>query len=192
MALDYEIAPTVRADSTAQLKALADPARSQILDLVLERAATVTELALALDRPKSSVAYHVDVLVDVGLLKVVRTRRVRAIEERFYGRVGRTIVIGDGPMPEGTVRHNFLAEAQAEARVPAPGHILATLRHARIPEARAEEFFERVVRIAEEFIDLQRDGDKVYGFVAAVYPTDHPTLPEPMSASELGDEVENS
>jgi len=192
VALDYEIAPTVRADSTAQLKALADPARSQILDLVLERAATVTELALALDRPKSSVAYHVDILVDVGLLRVVRTRRVRAIEERFYGRVGRTIVIGDGPMPEGTVRHNFLAEAQAEARVLAPGHMLATLRHARIPEARAEEFFERVVQVAEEFTDLQRDGDTVYGFVAAVYPTDHPTLPEPIQTSELDDEVENS
>jgi DNA-binding transcriptional ArsR family regulator len=178
MPLDYELASTVHADTPAQLKALADPARSQILDLVLERAATVTELAGALDRPKSSVAYHVDILVDVGLLTVVRTRRVRAIEERFYGRVGRTIVIGDGPMPEGTVHHNFLAEAHAEARVPTPGHMRATLRHARIPNARAEEFFERVVEIAEEFTELQRDGDVVFGFVAAVYPTDQPTLPD--------------
>jgi DNA-binding transcriptional ArsR family regulator len=176
--LDYELAPTVQADTPAQLKAIAGPVRSQILDLVLERAATVTELAQALDRPKSSVAYHVDILVDVGLLTVVRTRRVRAIEERFYGRVGRTIVIGDGPMPEGTVRHNFLAEAQAEARIQTPGHMLATLRHARIPEDRAAEFFERVIEIAEEFTELQRDGDVVFGFVAAVYPTTQPTLPD--------------
>ena len=178
MTPDYELDNSVQADTPARLKALADPVRSQILDLVLERAATVTELASALDRPKSSVAYHVDILVEVGLLKVVRTRRVRAIEERFYGRVGRTIVFGNSPMPEGTMRLNFLAEAQAEARVPEPGHMLATLRHARIPEDRAEEFFERVVGLAEAFTGLPRDGDIVFGFVAAIYPTDQPTLPE--------------
>jgi DNA-binding transcriptional ArsR family regulator len=178
MPLDYELAETVQADTPAQLKALADPVRSQILDLVLERAATVTELAQALNRPKSSVAYHVDILVDVGLLTVVRTRRVRAIEERLYGRVGRTIVIGAGPVPEGTARHSFLAQAQAEARVPTPRQMLATLRHARIPEDRAEEFFERVVEIAEEFTELPREGDVVFGFVAAVYPTSQPTLPD--------------
>ena len=89
------LAAEVQADTPTQLKALANPLRVQILDLVLERAATVTELAAALDRPKSSVAYHVDTLVEAGLLQVVRTRRVRAIEERFYGRTGRTIVLGD-------------------------------------------------------------------------------------------------
>ncbi len=179
MPLDYELATTVQADTPAQLKAIADPVRSQILDLVLERSATVTELAQALDRPKSSVAYHVDILVDVGLLTVVRTRRVRAIEERFYGRVGRTIVIGDGPTPKDTIRHSFLARAQAEAQVSAPGNMLSTLRHARIPEERAAEFFERVVTLAEEFTELERAGDVVFGFVASVYETDQPTLPDP-------------
>ena len=182
---DYELAPTVHADTPAQLKALADPVRSQILDLVLERAATVTELASALNKHKSSVAYHVNILVEVNLLTVIRTRRVRAIEERFYGRVGRTIVIGDGPLPDGTVRQNFLAEAQAEARVSRPGHMLATLRHARIPEDRAGEFFKRVTEIAEEFTELERDGDVVFGFVAAVYPTGQPTLPD--AGSDAGD-----
>jgi DNA-binding transcriptional ArsR family regulator len=179
MVPDYELAESVNADTPEQLKVLAQPLRSLILDLVLERAATVTELAIALDRPKSSVAYHVDVLVDAGLLAVVRTRRVRAIEERFYGRTGRTIVVGDTPMPEGVVRQNFLAEAQAEAAVSDPGHMLSTMRHARIPAARADEFFTRVTELAREFTKLPRDGDVVFGFVAAVYPTDHPVLPKP-------------
>jgi len=179
MVPDYELAPSVTADTPQLLKALAEPVRSVILDLVLERAATVTELATALDRPKSSVAYHVDVLVDVGLLQVVRTRRVRAIEERFYGRTGRTIVFGDGPTPARAVRLDFLVEAQSEAAVSEPGHIRSTMRHARIPEDRADEFFARVVELAEEFTTLPRDGDVVFGFVAAVYPTGHPVLPEP-------------
>lgn len=71
------------------MKALADPLRSSLLDLVLERAATVKELAAAVGRPKSTVAHHVRVLVDAGLLRVVRIRRVKAIDEQWYGRTGR-------------------------------------------------------------------------------------------------------
>ena len=178
MVPDYELAATVDADTHEQLKAIAEPLRSRILDLVLERAATVTELATALGRPKSSVAYHVDVLVDAGLLAVVRTRKVRAIEERFYGRTGRTIVIGDAKTPDGVVPRGFLAEAIAEARAGDP-RMRSTIRHARIPDDRAEEFFERVNRLAEEFSAFPRAGDTVWGFVAAVYPTDHPTLGDP-------------
>jgi DNA-binding transcriptional ArsR family regulator len=179
MTPDYELGASVHAETPGQLKALSDPLRARILDLVLERAATVTELAHALDRPKSSVAYHVDVLVEAGLLKVVRTRRKRAIDERFYGRVGRTIVIGDVAVPEGIVRQNFLAEALAEMRTGESGGLIATIRHARIPPERAEEFFERVVELAESFTELPRAGDVVYGFVAGVYPTDLPSLAEP-------------
>jgi DNA-binding transcriptional ArsR family regulator len=176
---DYDLAKSVTADTPRQLKAIAEPVRGQILDLVLERAASVTELAAALDRPKSSIAYHVDVLVDAGLLQVVRTRRVRAIEERFYGRTGRTIIFGDHTTPEGAVRQSFLAEALAQAAVSEPGRLRSTMRHARIPDDRADEFFARVVELAEEFTEFPRDGDIVFGFVAAVYPTDHPVLPEP-------------
>jgi len=189
MAPDYELERSVVADSSAQLKALAEPIRSQILDLVLDRAATVTELATALDRPRSSVAYHVDVLVDAGLLKVVRTRRVRAIDERYYGRTGRTIVIGDGPTPDGTVaRYDFLDVARAEALTAPPDQVLSTLRHVRIPADQADEFFARVIELAEGFTALPRSGDTVFGFVAAIYPTTHPTLPEP-NPSEPAPEV---
>ena len=114
----------------ARLKAIADPLRSQILSLVLERAATVTELAQALDRPKSSMAYHVDQLVGVGFLKVVRTRKVRAIDERLYGRVARTIVLSDGEMPTGTLMRSFLAKAQREAVETDDDKMRLTIRHA--------------------------------------------------------------
>ena len=179
MVPDYDLEPSVTADTPQQLKAIAEPVRGLILDLVLERAASVTELAAALDRPKSSVAYHVDVLVDAGLLQVVRTRKVRAIDERFYGRTGRTIIVGNSPSPEGAERQNFLAQAQAEATVNEPGDMRATLRHARIPAEHADAFFERIVQLADDFTRLPRSGDTVFGFVAAVYRTEHPTLPEP-------------
>lgn len=39
-----------------ELRAMADPLRTTVLDLLLERAATVGELAAAVGRPNSSVA----------------------------------------------------------------------------------------------------------------------------------------
>ena len=175
---DYELAATVDADTPEKLRAIVDPVRSHILDLVLERAATVTELAVALGKAKSSVAYHVDVLLDAGMLRVVRTRKVRAIVEKFYGRTGRTIVFCEHALPDGVVPHNFLAQALSESSVSTRETMQSTLRHARIPLEMAGEFFDRVHALAEEFTMLPRDGDTVFGFVAAVYATDHPTLPE--------------
>src|SRR6478752_10463797 len=91
---DYELPDTVELTTPAQLRAIADPLRSSLLDLVLERAATVAELATAVGRPRSTVAHHVGVLLDAGMLRVVRTRRVRAIDERYYGRTGRLFRVG--------------------------------------------------------------------------------------------------
>jgi DNA-binding transcriptional ArsR family regulator len=91
---DYELARQLVVASPAQLRALADPLRATILDLLLERAATVAELAAAVRRPKSTVAHHVNVLFEAGLLRVVRSRRVRAIDERYYGRTARVFYVG--------------------------------------------------------------------------------------------------
>src|SRR5687768_3811588 len=91
---DYELADRIVVTAPAQLRALADPLRAVILDLLLERAATVAELAAAVQRPKSTVAHHVNVLVEAGMLRVVRTRRVRAIDERYYGRTARVFYVG--------------------------------------------------------------------------------------------------
>src|SRR3954447_12624931 len=129
-ALDYELADEVHADTSTRMKALGDPLRMTILDLVLERAMTITELAERLRRPKGSVAYHVKVLVDAELLQVVRTRKVRAIEERYYGRVARTIVFEHGP---GEIP--FLEEMLSEIDLTLPddkGTGGFTYRHARI------------------------------------------------------------
>jgi DNA-binding transcriptional ArsR family regulator len=179
---DYALAEDVEVSTPAQLRAMAGPLRSTILDLLLERAATVSELAAAVGRPKSTVAHHVKVLVDAGMLQVVRTRRVRAIDERYYGRTARLFRVGAVTPTAGArsaVGRSPLSEAAAEA-VPAhdADELRATLRHARIPAARAREFWAQVLALAQEFARLPRAGDTVYGFAAGLYPTDQPTLPD--------------
>src|SRR5215471_7732610 len=157
---DYDLETMVVVTAPAQLRALADPLRGTLLELLLERAATVTELARAVDRPKSTVAYHVNLLVEAGLLRVVRTRRVRAIEERYYGRVARTLYVGALTRAEDkqvVAAMNGLAQAAAEVR----------------------NFWAEVMELARRFAQIPRSGDQVYGFVTGLYPTDAPTLPAP-------------
>jgi DNA-binding transcriptional ArsR family regulator len=179
---DYDLDETVVLTAPGQLRALADPLRSTLLELLLERAATVTEMAQAVSRPKSTLAYHVNLLVEAGLLRVVRTRRVRAIEERYYGRVARTLYIGALNRPEDkqvVAAVNGLAEAAAEsAAAHAADELRCTLVHARIPIEDVRAFWAEVQAVARRFAQIPRAGDQVYGFAAGLYPTDAPTLPD--------------
>lgn len=179
---DYELDDLIVVTATEQLRALADPLRGTLLELVLERAATVKELAQAVDRPKGTIAYHVNLLVDAGLLRVVRTRRVRAIEERFYGRTARTFYIGALRQPEDkqvVASINGLAEAAAEAAAAhAADELRCLLVHARIPIEQVRDFWAEVQEVARRFSQIPRSGDQVYGFAAGLYPTDAPTLPD--------------
>src|SRR5256886_3004906 len=157
---DYELQDEIVITAPAQLRAIADPLRDTILDLLLERAATVTELAAAVKRPKSTVAHHVNVLVAAGMLRVVRTRRVRAIEERYYGRTARLFYVGvvnrPGEDPT-TVHANALSVAAAESlSAPEADRLRSILRHARIPRKDAAEFWERVKVLASEFAQVPR------------------------------------
>ena len=96
---DYELADTIVLTDSTPVQAIGNQLRTTILGLLHERAATVTEIARAVGRPKSTVAYHVEVLHEAGLVRVVRTRRVRAIEERYYGRTARMFYVGVGKGP---------------------------------------------------------------------------------------------
>jgi len=185
--LDYELQPVVRADQAMHLKALADPTRLTILDLVLERAATTTELAEALGKPKGTVDHHLKVLEKAGLVRVVRTRKVRAMTERFWGRTARTILVetppGDPDVDIGRGAY-FLRQALEEI-LATPGELfdgrpgLSTLRHARIPAERMEAFIARLEELALEFVAEPRGGDVVYGLLLNVFPTARPGLKEP-------------
>ncbi|MET0422580.1 MAG: helix-turn-helix domain-containing protein [Actinoplanes sp.] len=179
---DYALDDLLVVTAPEQLRAIADPLRGTLLELLLERAATVTEMARAVDRPKSSVAYHVNLLAEAGLLRVVRTRRVRAIEERFYGRVARTYYVGALNRPEDkqvVSVMNGLAEAVAESSAAhAADNLRCTLVHARIPIEDVRTFWAEVQELARKFAQIPREGDQVYGFVAGLYPTDAPTLPD--------------
>jgi DNA-binding transcriptional ArsR family regulator len=167
--VDYDLADELQIDTAERMKALGDPLRLLIVDLVLEKAMSVTELAERVGRPRGSVAHHVDVLVAAGLVQVVRTRKVRAVEERFYGRAATSYV-----MPHVPGEFPFLNEVLAEVDLNSvepdrPSGV--TYRRARIPADRATEFGERLLQLALEFVAEPREGDTEYGLYLALFPT---------------------
>jgi DNA-binding transcriptional ArsR family regulator len=175
--LDYEADEYVHAETPDQLKALGNAMRMTILDLLNERAASVTELAHALGRPKGTVGYHVKVLEDAGFIRVVRSRKVRAMTEMFYGRVAHTVVFHGIPDTHDKMfmLHEALTEAVVEEGAAMPA---TTLRHVRMSEGQAVEFWEQVVELAVRFAKAPRNGERVYGFLGAVFPTNLPVLPD--------------
>src|SRR5215213_6580817 len=105
---DYDLDQMLVVTAPEQLRAVADPLRTTLLELLLERAATITEMARAVDRPKSTVGYHVNFLHDAGLLSRQDKRVVTAI--------------------------NAIADAAAEsAAAQAADELRCLLVHARIP-----------------------------------------------------------
>jgi hypothetical protein len=113
-------------------------------------------------------------------VQVVRTRRVRGIDERFYGRTARMFYVverseaGD-ELPRDF--NDFEVAARESAAAYRDGKLWGFIRHARISEAQASEFWDRMAELVTHFDRLPRTGDTVYGFAIGVYPTDHPTLP---------------
>src|ERR687888_643031 len=178
---DYDLADRIALTRPSQVRAIGHPLRTTVLGLLHERAATVTELAAAVKRPKSTVAHHVKVLAEAGLVQVVRTRRVRAVEGRFFGRTARRFYVAVERSAEGEDMprdfNDFEVAARESSGAYRDGKLWGFIRHARISEAQASEFWERMAELVAEFEQLPRSGETMYGFAVGVYPTDQPTLP---------------
>lgn len=174
--LDYALDDELTLTVPAQYRALFDDTRSRIVTLLNERAATTQEVAQALGRPKGTIGYHLKVLETAGLIRVVRTKRVRAIEAKYYGRTARVFLYRH--VHEAADRPTrILEDAAAEAaRTPDGALANANTRHVRISAERAEEWSQRLNDLLTEFADQPREGGIVYGFTFALYATSRTTL----------------
>ena len=178
---DYDLADRIALTAPSQVKAIGHPVRTTILGLLHERAATVSELAVALERPKSTVAHHVKVLAEAGLVQVVgpggcgRSRSVSTA-----ARHGCSTSPSSGAQTATTCHGTSTTSRSllgSRWRRIGDGKLWGFIRHARISEAQASEFWERMAELVAEFDRLPRSGETVYGFAVGVYPTDHPTFP---------------
>ncbi|MGW0766338.1 ArsR/SmtB family transcription factor [Streptomyces sp. NPDC002676] len=147
-----------------QFAALAHPLRQRLLFVLTHQPATISQLAVRLGVAKGSVAHHLKVLRETGLVQVVETRQVRGGTEQYYRRVGRRLLVAE-PQAAGTAA---LLNAVAQELDRAPGDPLLSLRHLRLSPERARRLRDTLAELVD---DAEEDaGDEpVHGVLVVMY-----------------------
>lgn len=190
------------------LKVVADPLRLDMIDLLRTAPHTVKQLAAALDLPLKKLYYHINLLEEHGLIKVVDTRVVSGIIEKQYRAAAylflfdkvlfmRSTAPDDLELPPGlqfmfdstrlqlkqSVRNN-LVELSSTAPIDKRPFLSWDLSH--MTPQQAERFYSKLAALMLEFpIQQQSDPNaQVYRMFMAVFPIQHPHLPEKPSDKE--------
>ncbi len=107
----FEPAVSMQIGDAEALKLLADPLRSRILDLLRAQVQTAKELAQTLNLSPKKLYYHLKLLEERGLIRIVSTRIVSGIIEKSYRATAYLFLFDDDV---------FRSSANAESQLP-PG-----------------------------------------------------------------------
>jgi DNA-binding transcriptional ArsR family regulator len=172
---DYDAPDVLVVREPEQLKALGDELRARIVVILRERAHSVSELAAKLEMPKGTVAHHVKVLESAGLLKVVRTRRVRALTESYYGRTARLFLYESADTGGYEDVRNIVAASlrvAAEEILPVDEEDAAAcsgVLRVRLSDAEARRFDKRLTKLMDDFRARDDPDGTPYGLALALY-----------------------
>lgn len=170
---DYETDDVLVVREPEQLRALAGDLRTKLVTLLRERARSTTDLAGELGLPKGTVGHHLKVLERAGLVRVVRTRQVRALTEKYYGRTARLFVIkGVDTAPDdagATVGQAALRIAAEEMQTLEGDDASFASVHVRLTKADARRFARRIEKLVDDLRAAERAGGDLYGIVATIY-----------------------
>lgn len=89
----YQPAENLRITSPAQMKAINNPLRLEMLELIIEEARTVKQIAELLGKPPTKLYYHMNALETAGFVIVVETRVKSGIIEKYYRTVASNIQV---------------------------------------------------------------------------------------------------
>jgi DNA-binding transcriptional ArsR family regulator len=192
---DFQPVPVLRVADTDTLKAISDPTRMRLLEVMVTRqdpAWSVKELAAVLGVPQTRLYHHIELLSERGLLRAVEQRVVSGIIETRYRvaaksfQLDRKLFAGDTDEAReilaGTLDAVFdRARLEVEEAVRAdqavlspdsPLHRQVFLSRAisRLTPARAEELRARLQALEDEFDTDDTDDSAPYGLVVALYP----------------------
>ncbi len=170
---DYEADDVLVVREPEQLKALGDELRSKIVVLLRDRAHSTTELAAKLGLPKGTVGHHVKVLEKAGLVRVVRTRQVRAMTERLYGRTARLFLFKSTDTDAEDVWNVAAASLRRATEEMLPigsdGQTTFGVVRARLSDADARRLVRRLEKLLDDFRAADSDEGDEYGLAVAFY-----------------------
>ncbi|MCL0089580.1 helix-turn-helix domain-containing protein [Dehalococcoidia bacterium] len=184
-----------------QLQALADPLHLRLLELLSQKAMTVTQVANLLDEKPNRLYYHINKLEEVGLVQLVETRPHRGILEKYYQAVAENFKIDESviqlqqeevgtlyDLAQGVFESTMadlrqtlrakLQEESPESSVELKHHIERTL--VRLPLEKVKEAYEKVQALGQELRDAQpHEGGEEYGLTVVFYPVVRPDQKSP-------------
>ena len=170
---DYEAEDVLVVDKPDQLRALADDLRATMIALLRDRARSTQELAEELELPKGTVGHHLKVLERAGLIHVVRTRQVRALTEKYYGRVAWLFIIHSADVPE-AARPMAAALRRAANELEmiegSPGVCVSGVARVRLTPADARRFERRLEKLVEDVFAADTSGGREFVFAHAYFP----------------------
>lgn len=169
---DYKAADTLIVAEPAQLRAMADPFRTQLIQLLRDRARSTQEISEELSVPKGTVGHHLKVLESAGLIHVVRTRKVRAVTEKFYGRTARLFLFQtEDPADSRAISAVTLRQAAGEVEV-APIVTGFGLVRARLTKKDLERFERRTKKLLDDFRAADHAGGTPSSPTAGIWATE--------------------
>lgn len=174
---DYDAEDVLVVSEPTRIRALAHELRGKIVLRLRDRARSTTELATELGLPKGTVSHHLKVLEQAGLVRVVRTRQVRALTEKYYGRTARLFLVKSADEDAG---RSFVSTGLRQAA----DEVLAStnrenstfgLLHTHLREIDARRFRKRLDKLIEEFRARDDAHGIEYGLAIAMYPLERKT-----------------
>jgi DNA-binding transcriptional ArsR family regulator len=186
-------------DDLETIELLNHPVRSTLLQLLLFHPRSVKELASELDVPVTRLYYHVNMLEDAGVIRVVETRKVGAMIQKLYQASARsyrpspTFVQGiEDPRKAArvgvatvldTARVDMEQVLTARFSDPAASHPPSALGRTmlRLSTADAEEFRDQLTKLVETFEARSSEDGLWIGFTYVMAPS------AGLTGSDMGD-----
>ncbi|MFI6418247.1 ArsR/SmtB family transcription factor [Streptomyces sp. NPDC050842] len=171
-----DLPETFHVTTDEQLRAVSNLTRHRIMAVLRFEPATITQIAARVGLAKGSSSYHVRLLERAGLVKVVRTRKVRGVTERYYAMAARSIELPDpGAGQPDVLMRNAVADLEA-APVDAERHV--GMAHLRLTEEQFTELGTRLQALAEEYRELSDPSLPDVSLVFALFRPAQPTQTE--------------
>ncbi|MEO8451601.1 MAG: helix-turn-helix domain-containing protein [Gemmatimonadota bacterium] len=127
-----------------QLRAISDSLRWRLVEALAAKELTIAGLAKQLREPASKLYHHMDILLEAGLIRVVRREQKRGAEERSFRAAAKDFTVDDA------VFSFEPGEAGAEELIDAVSAALTGVADDLAKAVRAGA------------VDLRRDGRKVF------------------------------
>lgn len=199
MNADYTPAPSLILSDLDAVKAIADPLRSQIIEVLSPEPLTINQIAEKLGLAPSKLYYHVNMLEKHGFLKVIDTTvRGNIIEKHYWitaydydiekGLLNFNVTTSDGKeniinmflTSLDTTREDFVRSIEARAfsleqgAEPHPRNVINHRAVCHVSGARIDEFHSRLAALFDEFKaldDPESEDGHPWAFTAVLYPS---------------------